>query len=269
MEGHEVTALLKPAQAATDAVLSWLQEHNVTSIEDDSDWINFDTTVATANKLLETEFAWYRSDYKGKERLRTLEYSVPDLVARHINLVQPTTRFGSMEPLRAQEIESQPMAAVNTKTQLFRAAKAGAIDPVCNTTITPQCLLKLYNVHYGADPKSNNKVAFGSFLEEYARYADLEEFEENIAPYALGQNYTVVQFNGGLNNQTSTDDSGEANLDGQYIVGVGHPVPVTEYSTGGRGPLVPDLDQPAPPGDNEPYLECKSIPTQPPSKPPN
>jgi tripeptidyl-peptidase I len=33
------------------------------------------------------------------------------------------------------------------------------------------------------------------------------------------------------------------------------PVPITEYSTGGLGPLVPTQDQPSQPGSNEPYLE--------------
>jgi tripeptidyl-peptidase-1 len=41
----------------------------------------------------------------------------------------------------------------------------------------------------------------------------------------------------------------------QYVLGVSHPIPVLEYSTGGRGPLVPTKDQPKQPGSNEPYLE--------------
>ena len=52
-----------------------------------------------------------------------------------------------------------------------------------------------------------------------------------------------------------TRATGEANLDLQYILGISHPIPVLEYSTGGRGPLVPTLDQPRLPGSNEPYLE--------------
>ena len=47
----------------------------------------------------------------------------------------------------------------------------------------------------------------------------------------------------------------EANLDAQYLHALSHPIPVLEYSTGGRGPLVPTANQPSPPGSNEPYLE--------------
>lgn len=66
----------------------------------------------------------------------------------------------------------------------------------------------------------------------------------------------MVQFNGGLNDQVGTEDSGEANLDNQYVLAVGYPTPVTEFSTGGRGLLIPDGDSPtAADNTNEPYLD--------------
>ena len=113
----------------------------------------------------------------------------------------------------------------------------------------------MYKINYKADAKSGSKIAFNSYLEESARYSDLELFINNIAPYAKGQNYSVITFEGATDDQTSSADSGEANLDGQFIVGIAAPLPVTEYITAGRGPLVPDLDQPDPADNgNEPYL---------------
>ena len=41
----------------------------------------------------------------------------------------------------------------------------------------------------------------------------------------------------------------------QYLFGISHPIPIVEYSTAGRGPLVPTKNQPWEPGSNEPYLE--------------
>jgi tripeptidyl-peptidase I len=65
-----------------------------------------------------------------------------------------------------------------------------------------------------------------------------------------------VQYNGGLNDQLSANDSGEANLDNQYILSVAYPIPVTEFSTAGRGFLIPDGDSPtAADNTNEPYLD--------------
>lgn len=65
-----------------------------------------------------------------------------------------------------------------------------------------------------------------------------------------------MQYHGGLNDQKSANDSGEANLDNQYILSVAYPIPVTEFSTGGRGFLIPDGDSPtAASNTNEPYLD--------------
>ena len=227
--------MLQPTEEASNTVISWLQDNNVTAIEDDGDWINFQTNVVIANRLLGTEFLWYQSGYKGKERLRTLRYSVPSEVAQHINFVQPTIRFGSLRPMRSLDLDKGAGEHVESQHKWLPEKRTSVVNATCNTTITPQCLLELYNVHYKADPHNGNKIGYASFLEEYARYADLALFEKQFAPYAVRKNFSVVEFNKGLNGQNSTEDSGEANLDNQYVVGVGFPTPVTEFSTGGRG----------------------------------
>jgi tripeptidyl-peptidase-1 len=56
--------------------------------------------------------------------------------------------------------------------------------------------------------------------------------------------------------QNSTLHSSEANLDIQYTMALSDPIPNVFYSTGGRGPLVPDLDEPDQnTGSNEPYID--------------
>lgn len=65
-----------------------------------------------------------------------------------------------------------------------------------------------------------------------------------------------MTFNNGINDQTSRNDSGEANLDQQYVAAVGFDVPVVEFVTGGLGQLVPDGDSPTQADNsNEPFLE--------------
>ena len=44
-------------------------------------------------------------------------------------------------------------------------------------------------------------------------------------------------------------------VDVQYSMSIAYKTPTTYYSTGGRGPLVPDLDQPGNVSSNEPYLD--------------
>ena len=67
----------------------------------------------------------------------------------------------------------------------------------------------------------------------------------------------MASVNGGLNDQANVPDLDdvEANLDIQYSVSLGYPVPVTYYSTGGRGEVVPDLVEPLGTNTNEPYLD--------------
>ena len=55
-------------------------------------------------------------------------------------------------------------------------------------------------------------------------------------------------INGGENIEEDTEhNSGEANLDIQYAIAMSYKTPVVYYSTGGRGPLVPDLELVSPP----------------------
>ncbi|KAE8453079.1 hypothetical protein EG329_012266 [Mollisiaceae sp. DMI_Dod_QoI] len=253
-QGHELRSLLRPTQDASNAVISWLQDNNITTIQDDSDYILFRTDVGTANKLLDTNFSWYRNDHDQKV-LRTTSYSVPNEIKAHINFVQPTTRFGSLKPSSStgQVIDEGEKSDGRVK---WWGGNASEVNITCNRTITPQCILDLYNVHYEADADNGNSVGYASFLEFYARYGDLAQFEKVYAPYAVDQNFTVVQFNGGLNDQIGKEDSGEANLDNQYILSVGYPTPVTEFSIGGRGLLIPDGDSPTQADNtNEPYLD--------------
>jgi len=247
----EMKRMLQPRDESVKTVRNWLEEAGVKDIQRDADWLTIHTTVEKANDLLDANFQYYVNRNQHVERLRTLEYSLPKEVIPHVNLVSPTTRFGQIRPNRAT-IHSKSRVA----DEEFKAAVHSTSDS-CNTAITPECLKSIYNVgDYKPQSDNGNSVAFASYLEQYARYEDLALFEEDLAPYAKGQNFTVIEFHGGLNDQNSQSDSSEANLDLQTIVGISSPVPVTEFSTGGRGQLVPDLDQPDPNNNNnEPYLE--------------
>jgi tripeptidyl-peptidase-1 len=188
LQGEEVFELLKPRKETSDAVISWLQDSNITSIKDDSDWIMFSTNVKTANKLLETQFQWYLDEASNTEVLRTMEYSIPKTLESHINFVQPTTRFGSLKQFRTTVEEAPEMA---NEPQFGTALSATGIDVACNVSITPTCLREIYNIHYKGDPSVGNKAGYGSFLEESARYTDLALFEAAYAPEAIGENFTV------------------------------------------------------------------------------
>lgn len=177
---------------------------------------------------------------------------MPEQLHAYIDMIQPTTRFGDYEPQRSQVLDV---------TRLGRVAnRVGLNVTACNATITPECLKQLYNIPTEgiavADGADIGFAAFTNYLEQYPRFADLAAFEAEYAPYAVGENFSAVSVNGGLFDQNFTGSSVEANLDLQYLLSIGYPVPITAYSTPGRGALVPDLDQPdANDSSNEPYLD--------------
>lgn len=274
LKRDELAQLMAPRGESTSAVLSWLRENVAESkVENQGEWINVLITVREAERLLDAKFAVYGYLDSGIEKVRALEYSVPEQVKEHITFIAPIIRFGQPKAQRNGIFD-----VVNANTAPVRAA---AIPPqtlnvtACNASITPECLRALYKVgSYQADPSHGSLFGVCGYLDvsgtgdlnlatailthhqEYAKYDQLELFESAYAPYAIGENFTVTQINGGGNNQTdSTHDDVEANLDIQYATSMSYKTPIVYYSTGGLGPLVPDLDQPAPPSDNEPYLD--------------
>jgi len=229
---REMKTMLLPSDNTIKTVTRWLRSFDISDIKQDADWINFQTTIGIANKLLNTKFHWYTNDHTHTRRLRTLEYSVPDAVARHIYMIQPTTRFEQIRPQHIPyALKHFPNEAV-TRLSPNRKFRERLVDN-CTYQNSPSCLRSLYNINYTADAQSGGKAGIASFLQQYARYTDLAQFEQSLAPWAVGQNFTVIEFNRGENNQTSANDSAEANLDIQYITSIASPLPIIEFSTGG------------------------------------
>lgn len=259
LKRDEVKALIKPRDESTQAVLSWLEQSGVpeSDIENDGEWVNFYTSVATAEAMMDTEFYYFSKTSNAKaKKIRTLHYSVPQEISSHITMIQPTTRFG--------QVKAQRKAPFTTEKATYTPAKAAATPgttlnvTACNATVTPDCLRALYNIgDYEADPSVGSLFGVCGYLDEYAKYDALDEFLGTYAPYAVSQNFSYALVNGGLATQDDTvDDDVEANLDIQYAASIGFNQNITYYSTGGLGYLVPDLDQPdEADNENEPYLD--------------
>ena len=232
-------ALIQPTKEANDAVVNWLMSSGVSQVYSTGEYVNFVTSIGNANKILGTQFNHYENN--GVEKLRTTQYSIPDELNEHIDFITPTTFFGRTQA-------HAPITRFLDDAELA----ARAVDPSCATLVNTQCVKELYNVTYTPSATSGSRVAFGSFLNESARDADLSLYETlNNIPQ---QSFDVELINGGVNNQTLGTADGEADLDVENIVGVSHPLPVTEFITGGSPPFIPNLDEPVL-NTNEPYLE--------------
>ena len=219
MEGDEVADMVKPSSEASNMVLAWLKSSGVENTYSDGSHISFSTSVGTANKLLDTEFKYYASD--GVQKLRTMGYSLPDDLVEHVDLVTPTTYFGKT----TAQAPAPRMHFPNRKIVPRQ------VNSSCADLITPACIKELYNINYIPDPKSGSRIAFGSFLNQSARTADLSQFETKFK--IPQQGFAVQLINGGVNDQSISPNHGEANLDVEYIVGTSAPLPILSYITGG------------------------------------
>lgn len=208
---HELRSYTAPSDETNATVSSWISAYGIKPTVNNN-WITFTTSVATANRLLDTKFDWYQHEAGGSPKLRTFSYSVPDELADHVDMIQPTTRFGQLESQRSTIFKMERLGnSFPATVQSLVDANTDSVAALCGPGVTPKCLKTLYNVNYTASPE-NNSVAFSSYLEQYARYDDLQAFQAKYVPEAQGQNFTVVMLNGGENDQTSDEDSGTGRI---------------------------------------------------------
>ncbi|KAJ5780513.1 Peptidase S8/S53 subtilisin/kexin/sedolisin [Penicillium paradoxum] len=246
MTRDEVNDFLRPSPAISDQIIAWLRSENVpaSSINSNIYWITFTVPVSQAEQMLKTQFFYFQHQAQNSLAIRTLGYSVPRVLHPHIQLIQPTTRFGDFSSQRSFHLQPSPVTSEQLAAQ-------------CDRIITPDCLRELYEIdNTTSRPDWRNRLGISGFLEQYARHDDFEEFLRHYAQSHTDANYSVVSINGGQDDQDSIFDSVEANLDVQYSIPLADEVLATFYTTGGRGPMVPEINNPNPANStNEPYLE--------------
>ncbi|KAF9021533.1 tripeptidyl peptidase A [Hymenopellis radicata] len=249
----QVDELVAPHDEALALVNEWLGAYGVddSSIVRSSarDWIRVTLPVKMVEEMLDTTYqVWKHVD--GTHLVRTTSYSLPDYLHPHIDVVQPTTLFGRWKNQNSHVIieEDQTFAK---ETSLLNTQNT-IVDPACNTSITIDCLLQLYNATGFTPSARDNSIGITGYLEQYANEADLQSFYADQVPKAVNSSFELISVKGGINSQNSSEAGVEANLDVQFAFGLTHPIPGTFYSTAGRPPIIQA------PGDtsantNEPY----------------
>jgi tripeptidyl-peptidase-1 len=190
LKREELKDLIKPRAESSDAILNWLKDSGIPTedVVNDSEWINFIAPVSKAESMLNTTFKTYQSLVrKDMQKIRTLHYSVPREVRDHIDMIQPTTRFGQIRP---------QFTHIHDKENVPDISLAAAINSTCNTNITPQCLKELYNFANYTAGSANVTIGVTGYLEQYARFSDFETFAASLAPWAAGSNFTWTSVNG-------------------------------------------------------------------------
>lgn len=260
---EDVDALIAPSSDSVDLVEAWLNHHDVdpSAVQRSSagDWLSLSVPVSQAEHMLGTKYSVFFNPSTSTYLVRTTSYSLPKAIHSHVNVVAPTTYFGSMKKMKTTSFVDPAIQAISDaditeqrKTLAKGLQGLAAVPSSCARTITPACLQALYNTT-GYTPKATavNKMGVAGYLEEFANDADLQTFFQKFLTKGEGTTFTHVQVNGGENDQT--DPGVEANLDIQYTEAMTFPTPNIYFSTGGSPPFVPDSQTPT--NTNEPYLD--------------
>ncbi|KAL6245988.1 hypothetical protein RBB50_007141 [Rhinocladiella similis] len=237
---EQLAALLQPNADVSGAITAWLYDSGIprANIQDNGDWISFVTTVEQAEVILDTHFHYFHHVTDDVPLVRTLKYSVPDHLHRHIQMIQPTTHFSRLQPQQASRAPGPPFEVYGSPTKLNAT--------YCNTTTPPDCIRALYKIgNFRANSSSGVTLGISGFNYQQAVHSDLQLFLNKWAPKENDTTFKVVTSNGGVNNESGVEVwAKEANLDVQYGTSLSPGIATTFYKTGGLGPLIPDLQQP-------------------------
>ncbi|KAF7335278.1 Tripeptidyl peptidase A [Mycena sanguinolenta] len=260
---EEVEDLVAPHPDSVVAVNEWLSSHGIQE-EDISrssagDWITIKVPVWLVEKMLDTKYYVWKHSTSGEYIVRTTSYSLPKDILDHVELIQPTTMFGTFKRLKSTiHSISQTNSQVQSQNQppVSDPVTGLTVDASCNTTITITCLQQIYNaVGYTPSAHVGNSVGISGYLGDFANKADLQSFFEDQVPAAAAVNatYNFVSVAGGLDSQDPADASDESDLDTQFAFGLSFPVKSTFFSTAGSPPFDPDVKTPT--DTNEPYTD--------------
>ena len=189
---EHVEELTAPSPDALTAVNDWLFSHgfdvNKLTRSVPKDWVKIKTTVQKAEQMFNTvsgQCEWMFMNilyppspktyhtwklFKTNESLiRTTKWSVPDFLDPHIDLVHPTTMFRSIQP-QASTFRWSTKAPGKAVVMKMPSPVSLAVDPSCNNTITPTCILQLYNAtQYKVQAADKgNKIAIASYLGQFS-----------------------------------------------------------------------------------------------------
>lgn len=94
LSAAEIEDLIAPAGDTLELVHAWLLEHDIskTVVSPTKDWVTVTLPVESIERLLDTTYSVFRHS-DGSELVRTSEWSLPEHLHEHIDLIQPTTSF--------------------------------------------------------------------------------------------------------------------------------------------------------------------------------
>ncbi|KAH8995542.1 subtilisin-like protein [Lactarius hatsudake] len=241
---RHVAELVRPHPYTLELVTSWLAHHGVRpssiSTTHGGAWLTVSSVlVSQANEMLGASYQLYRHSEVNDTIIRTVSYSLPDVLHTHIQAVAPTTYFASTRTLR----QTPRWRSVGAAAALAEAeAVSGKPVTVLSSragNVRPSELRWLYKTFaYVPTAADRNTLGVFGYQKDYPSKTDLTMFMTNfrsdVQPPSLAT-FTVELVNGG---EYDPDTPGiEASIDVQSASAMAYPTPIIFYSTGGKGKM--------------------------------
>ncbi|KAJ7860439.1 peptidase S8/S53 domain-containing protein [Mycena olivaceomarginata] len=138
---EEVDALVAPHPDSIEAVEAWLEHHGINPADAHfrsagGEWITIHVSVAQAERMLDTKYGVYYHAASGSSVVRTMGYSLPTELHSHIDVITPTTYFGTFHSMRSTSfIQPQPnsLALYNTTAYVPKATATNKLGTFFRT----------------------------------------------------------------------------------------------------------------------------------------
>ncbi|KAF8260350.1 subtilisin-like protein [Lactarius quietus] len=246
---EQVAQLVAPHRDTLDIINSWLKHHGIPrstiSVSHGGGWLTVAAVpVSQANEMLGASYQLYRqSGTNDTSIIRTISYTLPAVLHKHVRTVVPTTYFASTDT----QWQSPQRHSLNATSDMA-SRELGTMLSSRGNTITPTDLRWLYRTSAYV-PAATDKNAFGvvGYGNNYPSHVDLKNFMTKYRTDARDATYKTVEINGVRYNPSLPTN--EANQNIQYAEAMVYPTPIAFYSVGGGLEIIPGTNLPGK-GDN-------------------
>jgi len=219
LQPEDIKTMIAPTESSIKIVKDYLSSFGVSkadmNVSKFGDLIKVTMDVKTANLVLHTEFALFRSVIRRDVVISriTKPYYLPAEVAEVVSLVDDIMRF----PTIRNSLHTSMSAEASSDDEF------GSCGTKCNGLTTPAVLQSAYGYSPLKSAAPGNSMSVAEFQYQYYDTGDLSAFSS-----ACGVTATVDTTIGG-NNPAFCTAGGcvEALLDIEYIEAVAHPIPLT------------------------------------------
>ncbi|KAH6676397.1 putative alkaline serine protease AorO [Halenospora varia] len=245
---EEVAEIFAPSHSTTSSIREWLvsagiPDHKI-SQSTNKQWMQFDTTTAELESLLQTKYHVYENSDSGKSTIACDSYHVPAHIQEHVDYITPGIKIFAPSKREPSSLDKRTfgVTAVQQGTAHLLPPKFRPmpelntlVSPLatgCDTQMTPDCIKTLYNITTPTLADPSNALGIFEDLGDVYSQADLNSF---FAKYATnipqGTAPKLQGIDGGTAPVAVSAAGAESDLDFQIAYPIIYPQGTVLYQT--------------------------------------